>query len=326
MNVPPVEAIRVPVDQLRALSIALFLKAGVSDGDARLITDLLIDTDLRGVLSHGTRTIGNYVRAFLEGRLNPTPRVSVVRDEPTTAVVDGDGGLGHPAATRATEFAIAKAKTIGVGAVIARNHGHFGSAGKYTRMAIRQDCAGFCVSGHMMEGFPKDGRYWNPFGNPPMSFAFPAGTEAPMILDMGTSWFDDRDFASLFAQTPAAFFKSIGLVAVANLMAGMMAGMMTSEFRAENRRYESAMFGTFICVLDIGRFVPVEAFKAEVDRMMREVHTLPSFPGYSRYDLPGGLEWDREHAWITDGIPLGHDHQRELEEIADQVSVPVPWR
>ena len=326
MNVPPTEAIRVPVDQLRALSTTLFQQAGVPPQDADLITELLIDTDLRGVLSHGTRCVSGYVRAFLDGHLNPVPQIQVIRDEPTTAIVDGDGGLGHPAAARATELAIAKAKTIGVGAAVSRNHGHFGGAGKYTRMAMRQDCIGFCVSGHTMGGFTVDRPTWNPLGNPPMSFAFPSDTEAPLILDMGTSFFEPEHFPSLFEQAPAAFFKSIGLVGVANLLGGVLAGMMSPEFRAENRRYPSAMYGAFICVLDTGRFVPIETFKAEVDRTMREIHTLPPLPGYARYDLPGGLEWDREHTWAVEGIPLSRDHQRGLEEIADELDVPVPWR
>ena len=326
MNVPPVEAIRVPVDQLRELSIALFRRAGVPSQDAELITELLIDTDLRGVLSHGTRCVNGYVRSFLEGRLNPAPRIEVVRDEPTTGIVDGDGGLGHPAAARATELAIAKAKSTGIGALVSRNHGHFGGAGKYTRMAMRENCIGFCVSGHTMGGFAVDRPRWNPLGNPPMSFAFPAKAEAPLVLDMGTSFFESEDFPALFEQVPAAFFKSIGLVGVANLMGGVLAGMMLPEFQAENRRYASAGYGAFICVLEIERFMPVEAFRTEVDRTMREIHTLPPLPGYERYDLPGGLEWDREHAWAGEGIPLSPDHQRGLEEIADEFGIPVPWR
>ncbi|MBI2504677.1 MAG: Ldh family oxidoreductase, partial [Candidatus Latescibacteria bacterium] len=92
---------------------------------------------------HGTRCVSGYARAFLSGQLNPAPRIAVVRDEPNTAVVDGDGGLGHVATARAAELAIAKAKERGVGAVVVRNHGHFGGAGKYTRMALRQGCAAF---------------------------------------------------------------------------------------------------------------------------------------------------------------------------------------
>jgi len=325
MNLPPKDAIRVPAARLSDLSREFLVRAGVSRQDADLITELLIDTDGRGVLSHGTQTLGGYIRAFLDGRLNPRPRIRVVRDEPVTAIVDGDGGLGHLAARLAADLAIDKAKDMGMGAVVCRNHGHFGGAGKYTRMVVRQDCIGFCVSGHTMEGFGGEEPRWNPFGNPPMSFAFPSGEETPLILDMGTSFFEPEHFSSLFEKAPAAFFKSVGLVGVANFLGGVMAGMMQPEFRSASRRYAAASYGSFVWVLDVGRFVSVEEFKAEVDRTMREVHELPPLPGFERYDLPGGPERERERAWAAEGIPLGPTHRSRLEEVADELGVPVPW-
>ena len=325
MNVPPIDAIRVPVDDLRDLSVTLFTGVGVPRQDAELIAELLIDTDLRGVLSHGTAAVPGYVRAYMEGKLNPTPQLRVLRDEPTTAIVDGDGGLGHLAAARATELAIAKARQTGLGAAISRHHGHYGGAGKYTRMAARRGCVGFSVSGHVIEAHKSDPPQWNPLGNPPMSFAFPAGDEAPLILDMGTSVFEPEHFPSLYEQAPAAFYKSIGLVAVAQWLGGVMAGMMLPEY-SEDRSYDAARYGAFIFVVDIERFVPLEAFEAEVDRSMREVHTLPPLPGCERYDLPGGLEWDRERAWAEEGIPLSPTHQRGLEQIAAELELPIPWQ
>jgi LDH2 family malate/lactate/ureidoglycolate dehydrogenase len=326
MNVPPAEFIRVPAGQLHSLSVNLFQAVGVPHEDAETITSLLIDTDLRGVLSHGTRCVNGYVRHFREGSLNPTPCLRVSGEESTTALVDGDGGLGHLAAHRATEVAIARARASGVGTAVCRNHGHYGAAGKYTRMAARQGCVGFSVSGHTMGGFHVDRPTWNPLGNPPMSFAFPAGHEARLILDMGTSFFEPEHFPALFEQVPAAFFKSIGLVAVAHLLSGALAGMMLPEFLPANRRYAAAGFGAFVAVLDIARFVPLDAFKAEVDRTMREVHGLPPLPGCERYDLPGALEWERERAWAAEGIPLGREHQQGLEEIATELGIAVPWQ
>jgi LDH2 family malate/lactate/ureidoglycolate dehydrogenase len=177
-----------------------------------------------------------------------------------------------------------------------------------------------------MGGFQVDRPTWNPLGNPPMSFAFPAGAEAPLILDMGTSFFEPADFPSLFQQVPAAFFKSVGLVAVANLLSGAMAGMMLPQFVPGSRRYPAAGYGAFVAVLDIARFVPLDAFKAEVDRTMREVHALPPLPGYDRFDLPGALEWERERAWVVAGIPLSREHRQALEETAAEAGIAVPWR
>ena len=104
-----------------------------------------------------------------------------------------------------------------------------------------------------------------------------------------------------------------------------MAGMMASEFLAAHRSYASAVYGAFICAIDIERFVPIDVFKEEVDRTMREIHKLPPLPGYERYDFPGGPEHQREHRWPEEGIPLGMAHQQELEQIAREMGVPTPW-
>jgi len=325
LNVPPDEFISVSVDDLTALTTTLFQRAGVPSGDADLITQLLVDTDLRGVFSHGTRTVNGYIRAFLDGRMNPKPNIRVLSDELTTAVVDGDGGLGHPATYRATELAIAKAKATGLGAATSRNHGHFGSAGKYARMAMRQDCAAFCVSGHLIGTAPNH-PIWGSMGNPPMCFAIPGGSGPPLILDMGTIFFDRAEhFPELFETAPAAFFKSIGLAAVSNLLSGVLGGMMLESYSAPDRRYPAAGSGGFICAIDISRFVPIDAFKAEVDKIMQGIRQMQPFPGYDRAALPGGLEWEREQLWAKEGIPLGKEHQRSIEEIAAELSVPVPW-
>ena len=326
LNVPPDEFISVSVDDLTMLTTKLFQRAGVPADDADLITKLLIDTDLRGVFSHGTRTANGYIRAFLEGRMNPKPQIHVLSDELTTAVVDGDGGLGHPAAYQATLLAVDKAKATGIGAATSRNHGHFGSAGKYARIALKQDCVGFCVSGHVVGGDPNHS-IWGSMGNPPMCFAIPGGSGAPLILDMGTIFFDRAEhFPALFEMAPAAFFKSIGLAAVSNLLSGVLGGTMLEGYSSADRRYPNASYGAFICAIDIARFVPIDAFKAEVDRIIQEIRQMQPFPGYDHANLPGGLEWDHEQLWAKEGIPLGKEHQRSLEEIATELSVPLPWK
>lgn len=325
MNIPPEDAEKVAVEDLRTLCTRLYQKAGVAD--AELITDLLIDTDLRGVLSHGTRTTPGYIRAFLNCSLNRAPEVDVVSDDLTTAVVDGDGGLGHPATFRATELAIEKALATGLGAAVSRNHGHFGSAGKYTRMAMRQDCIGFCVSGHLIGETPlRDDPLWNPLGNPPMSFGIPGGEETPLNVDMGTSWFEQEEYKAFFDQMPAPFFKSLGLVGVALTMGGALAGMMAPEHHSGSRKYEGASFGAFVFAVDISRFVALNDFKTEMDRSMRFMHGLPPMKGTDRYEFPGGPEYDREIAWQEEGMPLSDEHRAGLEDIALELEVPVPWR
>lgn len=300
-------------------------RAGAPGPDAQLTSSLLIDTDLRGVFSHGTICAAKYARSMRQGGTNPEPDVRLVDDQGATLIVDGDGGLGHLAAERATGLAIERAKVHGLAAATARNHAHFGGAGKYTRLIARRDCFGFCVSGHTTHPPRLTEPNWNPMGNPPMSFAFPSGEEAPLTLDMGSSWFEPDHYPELYDRAPAAFFKSVGLVGVTNFLAGIMAGMMDPALEDPQRQYGDARYGSFVLAVDIARFVPMDAFVAESDRTMRALHELPPLPGCERYDLPGGPEWEREKDYRVNGIPVGPAHQAELEGICAELGVETPW-
>ena len=94
-NVPPTRGIRVPAEELRTLTVALFVKAGTTLDHAELVARLLVESDLRGVFSHGTRLVPEYTRAISDGRVNPRPDIRVLSETSTTQVLDGDGGLGH---------------------------------------------------------------------------------------------------------------------------------------------------------------------------------------------------------------------------------------
>ena len=114
MNVIPDEFIRVMPDALRGFISEAFQKAGTSEEDAAHMARLLVLTDLRGVFSHGTRQTPGYVDMMLEGKVNPRPTVRCVDESPTTAVYDGDGGMGHFASYHA-EGSGQKSQRDGVG-------------------------------------------------------------------------------------------------------------------------------------------------------------------------------------------------------------------
>ncbi|MCC7261469.1 MAG: Ldh family oxidoreductase, partial [Candidatus Latescibacteria bacterium] len=110
MNRPPEKARLVPAGQLQAFAAACFKSAGMRPDHADQLAELLTNSDLRGVRSHGTRQVPGYSRALREKRLNPTPQLQVVQETDTTVLVDGDGGLGYAPMMMATELAITKAK------------------------------------------------------------------------------------------------------------------------------------------------------------------------------------------------------------------------
>lgn len=325
MNVPPKDFIRVMPSVLKPFVVELYKKVGVSDADANLLVDLLVTNDLRGVFSHGTRQTAAYVRLMKDGKVNPRPKVRLVEESPTTAIFDGDGGLGYFPSYQAAQTAVKKAKELGLGAGISRNHNHFGAAGIYSRIAMNSDCIGFSVSAHRFERSPNSLCY-HAGGGSPMSYAIPTGSEPPIIVDMATSFWPDKseDFNDVFSKMPAAFFKSFGLGAVCQALGGFMAGIWLFA-KKEPGIWEAANQGAFILAIDVSRFMPLADFKRDMDEYARSVRKMRPFPGYDRADLPGGLEWERERQWAKEGIPIGKNHQTTLEDVAKEFSVPVPW-
>ena len=118
MNRPPEDFVLVKEERLLDFSTACFQKAGLDADHAALISRFLVNSDLRGVRTHGTAAMNGYCQIFEAGTQNPQPTISVLSETPTTAVVDGDGTLGYSPMAKATELAIAKAKEFGI------RHGH----------------------------------------------------------------------------------------------------------------------------------------------------------------------------------------------------------
>ncbi|MBI2191053.1 MAG: Ldh family oxidoreductase [Planctomycetes bacterium] len=322
MNVPPKEFIRVPVEVLTPFIRRLYEKVGLSGEDAQTLADLLVLTDLRGVFSHGTQQTASYVDLYRTRRINPRPRVTVVREGPTTAVIDGDGGLGHFPSLLAARMATAKAKTHGLGACTTRNHNHFGGAGKYSRIPAEAGCVGLATSSHIFPVDPKTARVTYVAGGSPISFAFPHRDEPPLVIDMATWFVHETD--EMIQQFPAAIFKGLGMGATCAGLGKILAGV-TDLHKTRKHLYPGANQGAFILAIDVERFVPREAFLRDMDEYVRLARSLKPLPGYDRADLPGNLEWEREREWRRTGIPLGPDHLALLEGVARKLRVPTPF-
>ena len=115
--------------QLYQFTEAVFIKIGCSSTDAAIATKALLSADIRGIDSHGIARLSGYVRLWEAKRINATPNIKVVYETPSTAVVDGDAGLGLVVALYAMQVAIDKAKNVGTGWVSVKNSNHFGIAG-----------------------------------------------------------------------------------------------------------------------------------------------------------------------------------------------------
>ncbi len=319
-NVPPESGIRVPAGDLRRLVQSLFERVGMSTAHASTMAELLVITDLRGVVSHGTFQTAGYCRMILDGRVNPTPDIEVVRESTTAQTLDGDGGMGHLPCRQGAEWAVERALEHGAAAVTTRNHFHFGGAGKYSRMAAARDCIGIAVSSHRYH--PRPGSILGIKGSSPISIALPAGEQPPMVLDMSSSFlpYDDE----LFERAPFAYFKEMGIAASAYGLGGVLAGIYRPEFIPPASRWESNQ-GSFLAAFSVESFMDPDEYKAEMDRWIGEARALDPLPGYDSAELPGGLEWRREREYAEEGLPVGDETRRSLEEIAAELDVETPF-
>ena len=324
MNVVPDEFVRVMPGEMRLFVSELFRKAGAPEAQASLMADLLVATDLRGVFSHGTRQAGRYVQLLRDRELNPMPEVRVERETPTTAAIDGDGGLGHFACWRGANLAVEKAKAVGLGAVATRNHHHFGAAGKYSRVASDAGLVGFAVSSHLRSLAPGN-HVVAASGASPMSFAVPGGTGPPLVVDMASSPYPIRreDFTEVFDKMPGAFFKMLGLGSVCHALGGILAGIVV--VRDAGPRWPAVNQGAFILAIDIAAFIDRETFDRQMAEFIEAVTHLEPFPGQERALLPGTLEWEREREWAKVGIPVGPQHQTALEGAGRKFGVTLPF-
>lgn len=177
----------IQADLVRA-QIAAILTAWGMDADlVRTASEVMVETDLSGVDSHGVSMLMDYEESRTRGKLNLKARPHVVRQNAATALVDADAGLGHPAAVMGMQLAIDKAKALGVGVVTVRNSHHFGAAGYYAAMASRQGMIGMVTSAtRTINTVPTRGKEAL-LGTNPIAFAAPARRNRPFLLDMATS-------------------------------------------------------------------------------------------------------------------------------------------
>src|SRR5215472_7399914 len=177
-----------PYEKHRAQLKAILLAWGMPQDNAETTADVLSWADLHGVDSHGISMIPGYDRLRRSGRANMAARPRIIKEALVSALVDGDGGLGHVPARFAMQVAIDKAKQSGIAITAVRNSAHFGATGYYTLMATRAGLIGMaCTSNSIAQVAPTFGKEAK-LGTDPWSFAVPtADNGRPFLLDMATT-------------------------------------------------------------------------------------------------------------------------------------------
>ena len=172
--------------RLQTFTEAVFLKMGCSPSHAKMATDALLAADLRGIDSHGVARLSGYLRLWEAGRINSSPSIRIIHETPSTAVLDGDSGLGLVVAQEAMDIAIKKARDVGTGWVSVQNSNHFGIAGYYAMMALQHDMIGMAMTNAsplVAPTFSSD----KMLGTNPIAVAAPAGEQPAFVADLATT-------------------------------------------------------------------------------------------------------------------------------------------
>lgn len=177
----------IDFDTLNNFMIDAFVGVGVPRDDAAIVADVLVESDRRGINSHGVNRFKPiYIDRINDGIQNPVTEFEIIKETPTTAVVDGHDGMGQVIGYRSMTMAIEKAKKYGMGMVAVRNSCHYGIAGYYPSMAIKEGCIGITGTNARPSIAPTFG-VENMLGTNPLTIGFPTDEEFPFIIDCATS-------------------------------------------------------------------------------------------------------------------------------------------
>ncbi len=173
-------------ERLTAFATACLEKLALAPGDARLVAETLVAANVRGVDSHGIVRLPHYAARLRNGSIKARPEIAVRRTGPSTAIVEGDAGMGQLVAVRAMQQAIALAAETGVGAVCARNSSHCGACAPFVELAVKQGMLGIALT-HTDPIMVPPGMKRIFLGSNPIAFGAPGASGPPVIVDLSTT-------------------------------------------------------------------------------------------------------------------------------------------
>jgi LDH2 family malate/lactate/ureidoglycolate dehydrogenase len=340
----------IPVDALTEFSIQSFKKSGLSQEYAEWISDTLIQSELRGVASHGIVRLPFYCQRLIDKGSNPVPDVRIVKQKPSLLLIDGDNGLGQIVGIKAMDMVIERAKNQGVCFAGVRNSCHFGMTAYYPMMALRRDMIGLAGSNTAIVMAPWGGGQ-SAIGNNPLAIAVPTGKPYPLILDMAMSvvsggkvrleavkgtkiplgWILDEQGRP--TDNPADMFpngtllpmgyKGFGLAIMIEILSGILtqAASLKEITLWFDKMSTPVNLGHFFMALDIGALLSLESFKDRVDWMIDELKSSPPMEGSSGVMMPGEIEYLSRQKLLKSGIPVSLGVMKTLDDFATGVGI-----
>lgn len=341
--------LRVAPDRLLDFATTVYRRAGMPELGARLAADTLVQADLWGHQSHGVMRLSWYTARMRAGVCDPAANPEVAVDAGAIAVLDGKDGMGQVLTARAAEEAVRRAKAHGIGAVGLRNSNHFGTAMYFTLMAARENCVAFLSTNASPAMAPWGGRK-KTVGTNPWSWAAPAGSHAPMVLDIANTgvargkiylakqkglpipegWAINAAGAPTTDPAeaidgiilPMAQHKGYAIAVMMDMLSGVLtgSGFGTGVFGPYQTKNRSSA-GQMMIALNIAAFQPISEFSKRMDHYIAELKSVPLAQGFDEVFYPGEIEARNDQRNRTEGLVLPDDTIVDLKKLADELGL-----
>jgi LDH2 family malate/lactate/ureidoglycolate dehydrogenase len=342
----------------RAQLKAILLAWGMPEDNAEATADILSWADLHGVDSHGMSMIPGYDRLRRDKRANMQATPRIIKETAVSALVDGDGGLGHVPARFAMQVAIDKAKAAGIAIAAVRNSAHFGATGYYTLMAANEGLIGMaCTSASSIQVAPTFGKEAK-LGTDPWSFAAPSADGRPFLLDMATTtvaagrirnkaneglecppgWVLNKEglpstdplearekggfLTSLGGSPENSSYKGYGLAVMVNILGACLSGSTLITDPMHTKKPQGNDIGHCFIAIDPGLFRDPEDFAADVARFCGDLRATKPVDPAQPVMVAGDPQWKNAEQRMRDGIPVGAGLMSQIRQIAQASAAP----
>lgn len=346
----------LPWQALHEFSTRVFAALGLPEDHARKEADTLLWANLRGVDSHGVVRIPWYVQNTQNGVMNTSPNIQVTVETPAVALIEADQAYGPIVTNMAADMAVEKAKEVGIGWVLIRNHTHQGTMGQYAQRIANHDMVGLIFVASRPNTAPFGARAAG-VSNNPIGLSAPAARHPHLVLDMATSlvamgkvlvarergeslpvgWgldengnpaIDPKDLATLLpmggpkGSGMSLLFECMGSLMVSNpLVLPVLSGELEEAKTYHVGRMARHNQNSVVAAIDVSRFIDINEYKEQVDSLIDHLKELPRADGFDDILMPGEKEERTYAERIKTGIPVPPKTLDTLRQIAADLKI-----
>ena len=335
---------KIPRESLFDAAKEILGLLGEESESARIAAEALVTADMRGISTHGVNLLRMMSERVAAGMLTVPTRVDVVAEDVTTAVLDGNNGIGQVAACRALRLSVEKAKSSGMGMVTLRNTNNIGALGYFTSSAAEHDGVASIV---MTNGNPSVAPHGSAepfFGTNPLSIGVPALPGRPLVLDMSSSvvargkirlaslsgdsipsgWALDAAgeptcdpaLALKGCLLPLGGPKGSGLAMMIDIFSGMISGSAYGRKLKSFHELDGATgVGACFIAIDIGRFTDQQSFAVKMAEYIQEIKGLRKQAGVEEILLPGEVERKKQEESRRSGIEIPEPVAKGIDQV-----------